>query len=678
MRTRYWLITSLCVSVFALVVVSTLGFPGNEIIPVDPPLLDCNQPPGYSTITSPQEFQNIQLNPAGNYALCNDLDLSAQSSWTPIPNFSGVLQGNGYKLIGLHLTAAGSDQQGLFESITTGSVSQLTLEDFYIQGHDQVGALAGLIGDGSQQASVSEIKVVNGQIVCNRMCGLIAGNAAGAHLYMSDASGRIDGYQVLGGIAGYVDTNTTIERCLVQLPSMTHYNIPQGIIGESWLGGVAGFARGSTISECYVNGSIFSTTPGRYVGGIAGGFEGADTITGVMSKVKAEGGWLGGAATAYVGGITGWLSVTGYTAPAIIRDATAQYSVVGSDIVGGIAGVVWPGGSIINSYSTGYVFGDPQEGSTYFGGVVGRYSDASAIPNSLALYDRSFGGGSSDYTSPFAMPIGNCVPPNTCKTAAELQSLSTFSNWFEEGGVNPAVTLRGDLQLSTWKKAATSSGFPELAWLDEVGLGSGGSPTPTSTAAASPTSTSTAVPTPTATATAVPSNTPTATPSVTPSHTATAIPTEPPTWTPTDTPTALPTATNTPTETATPTATFTATYTATAAPTSTPTETPTFTATETATPSSTATATQTATPTATEFPTVTPTATHTLTATPTATPTNTATSTYTFTPSATPSSTPTETETPTPTEAATATPTETHTAIATVVATNTHEATYKA
>ena len=69
-------------------------------------------PAGYEVIANAAGLEAIRENPGKNYILVCDIDLSSISNWTPISEFSGILDGNGYRISGLaqKVEALGSAQ----------------------------------------------------------------------------------------------------------------------------------------------------------------------------------------------------------------------------------------------------------------------------------------------------------------------------------------------------------------------------------------------------------------------------------------------------------------------------------------------------------------------------------------------------------------------------------------
>ena len=67
----------------------------------------------YTQITSIADLVGINNDPEGKYILMNDIDMSEVTAeggdwdggcgWTPLDTFNGVLDGNGHKIIGMHI-----------------------------------------------------------------------------------------------------------------------------------------------------------------------------------------------------------------------------------------------------------------------------------------------------------------------------------------------------------------------------------------------------------------------------------------------------------------------------------------------------------------------------------------------------------------------------------------------
>ncbi len=151
----------------------------------------------YEKIYNIDDLIGINNNLSGNYILMNDIDLTEATSeggnydtgngWVPINNFSGVLDGNGYRINGMHIYGKATQQYiGFFGSGFQGSIKNLGMSnvDISITSYDQpdyydwlhVGALVGYADRDSiiDQCFVSgNITVSDNEDKANRACGLV-------------------------------------------------------------------------------------------------------------------------------------------------------------------------------------------------------------------------------------------------------------------------------------------------------------------------------------------------------------------------------------------------------------------------------------------------------------------------------------------------------------------------
>ena len=85
-------------------------------------------------ISTVEQFLKIKESLNGYYKLVADIDLST-IEWTPIGSeatpFTGVLEGNGYKIKNLTITTTVSNIAGLF-GVSSGTIKNIILEDVNI------------------------------------------------------------------------------------------------------------------------------------------------------------------------------------------------------------------------------------------------------------------------------------------------------------------------------------------------------------------------------------------------------------------------------------------------------------------------------------------------------------------------------------------------------------------
>lgn len=100
-----------------------------------------------------------------------------KNKWEPIGNqggaimgynpFAGIFKGNGHKIIGLYSSNTeygfwgSTSRVGLFECICGASISDLVIENAYVESSGEAGALVGV----SEGSYVSKVKVINSKII---------------------------------------------------------------------------------------------------------------------------------------------------------------------------------------------------------------------------------------------------------------------------------------------------------------------------------------------------------------------------------------------------------------------------------------------------------------------------------------------------------------------------------
>mgnify|MGYP007004246018 FL=1 len=161
-----------------------------------------------------------------------DVDMSVFTIWSPIGRsgfvFSGVFNGNGYKIS--NLCSAGSGFVGLFGYVS-GSAANVknvaVVDSSWYTTNDNVGSIVGILANSATVES------------CYSECGISGGS-------------------YVGGIVGKSTSTSTIKNC---------YN-KNGISGIDYVGGIIGNNAGSTITTCYNVGAV--TGNGSNIGGIVG------------------------------------------------------------------------------------------------------------------------------------------------------------------------------------------------------------------------------------------------------------------------------------------------------------------------------------------------------------------------------------------------------------------------
>lgn len=195
-------------------------------------------PEGYTPIYTIADLVGINSNPSGNYILMNDIDMTKETSpggswdtghgWTPLDKFSGTFDGNGHRIIGMHIYGEykltyNSLYLGLFSRLEDGALIQnlgITDCDIKVTGSVEDHCIGGIAGysDGTVDRCY-----VNG-VIENNLESYYSGDVggfigAGSNLIidsynMAKISVSEDSHVEVGGIVGRANgTGTEITNC---------------------------------------------------------------------------------------------------------------------------------------------------------------------------------------------------------------------------------------------------------------------------------------------------------------------------------------------------------------------------------------------------------------------------------------------------------------------------------
>ena len=180
---------------------------------------------------------NVNSFPSAYFKLTRNINLgvypfNTEKGWNPIRNFSGVLDGNGKKILNLYINRLTDDNVGLFANLTNDNsgilkVKNLFVENADIHAHNNVGVIAGNVENAQTSGSVNTVFIENCKV-----------------------SGKVAGYSYVGGVAGKVsqDTNTSAN---------VHTN---------------GTYVVTAMKNVYVDAKIYADNNNNYFGGVAGGW----------------------------------------------------------------------------------------------------------------------------------------------------------------------------------------------------------------------------------------------------------------------------------------------------------------------------------------------------------------------------------------------------------------------
>lgn len=207
------------------------------------------------------DLDAIRLKLTSSYKLKNDIDMSAFAGFIPIgvPNFSGKLNGNGFKIKNLTINS-NLTYVGVFSRISGGLLERVILENISVTSigtGTMVGGLAGLV-DGATRISQSS---TSGTITGNGASGgLFGAIMSGVIVETSSSSCIVNGNVNVGGLIGQ-NYSSTVQNCYAT----------GKVSGTNKVGGLVGSQEyNSTIKNCYASGEV----GGSYsVGGLVGGVD---------------------------------------------------------------------------------------------------------------------------------------------------------------------------------------------------------------------------------------------------------------------------------------------------------------------------------------------------------------------------------------------------------------------
>ena len=238
-------------------------------------------------------------------------------------------------------------------------------------------------GDGYQ---ITNLKISNG----GQYAGLF-GHTEGAVIKSCNVTGKINGYNYTGGIVGYADANTKILNCSFQgnvkgkgegRGGIVGYMSGGGevsgcfvtgtVTGDKEVGGIAGYGVG-TIKNCYALANVTATATATATGVNAGG------IAGYAYGVTIENCYYSGEVSAknYAGGIAGtaWRGT-------IQNCVSLAESVSGSDYVNRIAGYNY-NATLTNNYAWD---GTTVSGSAASDGADLTYTNGTLSPQFSGIF----------------------------------------------------------------------------------------------------------------------------------------------------------------------------------------------------------------------------------------------------------------------------------------------------
>ncbi len=317
------------------------------------------------------DLLKIKSNPSAKYCLANDIDMEG-AAWTGSCAFSGVLDGQGFKIHNFTMTGTG-ENVGFFTT-NSGTIKNITFEDFVFSVGQANAHNAGTVA-GTNTGNIENCNVLDGSLTYT--------------LARSAESGTVQSF--VGGMVG--TNNGTLASCSFQgklygkVESRNTYTLGWGssrlTMSHLSVGGLVGKnSKGnSVVSSCQshvvISFSLIATNAGGTAasrldaGGAVSLNEG--TITESKSTISAEVTGSGTTKKALIGGLCATNAETGSISSCVATGSVNIPSTSLNEIrLGGFAYYNRRGGTIKNSYSNVNITTQANaSGYSAIGGFVG-------------------------------------------------------------------------------------------------------------------------------------------------------------------------------------------------------------------------------------------------------------------------------------------------------------------
>ncbi len=215
---------------------------GNEPIAIQPALGDgsANNPYEIANLGNlywiAEHFSRWNL----HYIQTADIDASVtthwfdSAGWSPIGDnttrFTGSYNGQGYIIDALSINRSTSSNIGLFGRTDDAVIQNVGLRNVNITGGNSVGALVGMISNGSLINKSYSSGSVNGDMYVG---GLVGYNYESSHIINSYSTASITGSNSVGGIVGYNTTYASVNYCYSIGGVNGPANTTGGLVGQN-------------------------------------------------------------------------------------------------------------------------------------------------------------------------------------------------------------------------------------------------------------------------------------------------------------------------------------------------------------------------------------------------------------------------------------------------------------
>lgn len=364
------------------------------------------------------------------------LDESIEITEENLKRFAGAFDGNGFSIRGMNIDSD-KKYQGLF-GYSTGTIANLTVKSSNVSGNEVAGIIVGLNGGTIKNCSIENIEV-KGKEKIGGFAGVSMSASNILECSVNQETSYISGEKYIGGIVGYVNNNATIQKCINRANTT----------GEDYVGGICGIAFYGTVVEDSIN-YANNITGNEFVGGLIGYSQAQIDSCNNWDFENNNKGTVKG--KDYVGGIVGLNYIMGnitnsYNSGKIIIDGNNGAGIVGLN-----------NATISNCYNTGNIENDNKE-SVNIGGICGQNTSESFIYTS---YNIGKINSKSNIGGAIGSDFGSCSNVFYLESSVtkETNDISLSKN--EEDMKNAILTNLGDAYIQDSNNI--NSGYPILIW----------------------------------------------------------------------------------------------------------------------------------------------------------------------------------------------------------------------
>ena len=317
------------------------------------------------------DLLKIKSNPSAKYCLANDIDMEG-AAWTGSCAFSGVLDGQGFKIHNFTMTGTG-ENVGFFTT-NSGTIKNITFEDFVFSVEQASAYNAGTVA-GTNSGNIESCNVLDCSLTYtltrSAESGTVQSFVGGM---VGTNNGTLASCSFQGKLYGKVDSRNTYTLYWNSSHLTMSYLSVGGLVGKNSKGN-------SVVSSCQshvvISFSLIATNAGGTAasrldaGGAVSLNEG--TITESKSTISAEVTGSGTTKKALIGGLCATNAETGSISSCVATGSVNIPSTSLNEIrLGGFAYYNRRGGTIKNSYSNVNITTQTNaSGYSAIGGFVG-------------------------------------------------------------------------------------------------------------------------------------------------------------------------------------------------------------------------------------------------------------------------------------------------------------------